>query len=204
MKHLWLTHLRLCEFWSQKPSCTSDDFSGDNAVRDGKRDVFSLKMFVFICCSVSKTHFDSVLWDNEQKGCVTLHKQCTCHLFEHWVWNIMQFRRIFLFYFNKHEEQCWKQKETTALETVSLSHEFVSVCICHSCSLVITHTSGNEAYEKDAAQNAACTDYKKIGRGFLGHEQMNGVVCDIWGCCGVIVKLRRPNVHPEFLPQERH
>ena len=118
MKHLWLTHLRLCEFWSQKPSCTSDDFSGDNAVRDGKRDVFSLKMFVFICCSVSKTHFDSVLWDNEQKGCVTLHKQCTCHLFEHWVWNIMQFRRIFFFFIsismrnnagNKKKPLLWKQ-----------------------------------------------------------------------------------------------
>lgn len=45
---------------------------------------------------------------------------------------------------------------------------FYKQCTCHicHCSLVITHASGNEAYEKDAAQNAACTEYKKIRKKF--------------------------------------
>lgn len=154
--------------WILKPTWfTSGDLSGDNAVR-GKRDFFSSKKKkkFFICSSASKIHFDSVLWDNKLEGYWTCYKQCTCHICEHWVWNVTQCRRKKKGFFNKRKEHCWKQKETTALEKVSLSHEFVLVCICHSCSLVITHASGNEAYEKDAAQNAACTEYKKIRKKF--------------------------------------
>lgn len=43
----------------------------------------------------------------------------------------------------------------------SLSHDFISICVCRSCSGVITHDSGNEAYGKDAAQNAATGEKKK-------------------------------------------
>ena len=48
-----------------------------------------------------------------------------------------------------------KKKGNIVVETFSRSHEFISICICHSCSLVITHASGNEEDERDAAPNAA-------------------------------------------------
>lgn len=36
---------------------------------------------------------------------------------------------------------------------------------------------------------------KKKGGSFLRHELMSKVVCDIWGCCGVTVKLNAACVY---------